>query len=348
MKDVLYPLRVLHGQLHEWRENELPYYWERFRHPGAVYLVLTPAHDNLGDHAIAYAEARMLKDLGVPYIEVSDDEINSWFRKNCLHVMNGRPILIHGGGNIGSLYPFYEQRMRSIVQKNPRSRILFMPNTMFYGDTEANQKQRLESIELYNRHEGLKLYARESISYEMMKSAYRNVGIAPDMVMYLNQCREGVSRSGCILCLRKDKERTRSAQVDDQIDEQVKRLFGTNVRNLDMVSPKRISLPEREAELEKQFDAFRHAQLVITDRLHGMIFCAITGTPCIVVNSKSHKVRGCYQWIKDLPYIRFCEDAAQIEDLYRSIPQREWQYDNSKVLPEYDSLKKDILAAYKR
>ncbi|MFB8735822.1 polysaccharide pyruvyl transferase family protein [Bacillus sp. SL00103] len=32
------------------------------------------------------------------------------------------------------------------------------------------------------------------------------------------------------------------------------------------------------------------AQVVVTDRLHGMIFCAITKTPCVVLRSFDHKV----------------------------------------------------------
>ena len=88
---------------------------------------------------------------------------------------------------------------------------------------------------------------------------------------------------------------------------------------------------------------FAGAKLVITDRLHGMVFCAITGTPCIVVDSKSPKVRGCYEWIKNLDYIRFVDDTAQISEEFQKIPKQEHRYDNSHLMKYYEELAQDIL-----
>ena len=95
-------------------------------------------------------------------------------------------------------------------------------------------------------------------------------------------------------------------------------------------------------------NAFRHTELVITDRLHGMIFSAITGTPCIVINSKSPKVRGCYEWIRHLDYIQFCDDVSRIKDIYEKMEKKKYEYDNNRLRPFYDSLKKDLLQAVRR
>ena len=69
-----------------------------------------------------------------------------------------------------------------------------------------------------------------------------------------------------------------------------------------------------------------------------MIFCAITGTPCIVVNSRSPKVRGCYEWIRHLDYIRFIDDPAALAAEYATIPQTAHVYDNSSLQHYYDEL----------
>lgn len=82
---------------------------------------------------------------------------------------------------------------------------------------------------------------------------------------------------------------------------------------------------------------------MITDRLHGMIFCAITGTPCVVINSKSPKVRDCYEWIKDLDYIQFCDDIDNLSAAMQTVSKGSHRYDNSKLLPYYEELKTDIL-----
>lgn len=342
MKDILHPLRVIHGRLHEWRENVLPFYIERFRNPHAVYLVLTPEHGNLGDQAIACAEIEMLHELGTPYIEYTWSKLKKMERARCLHVMNGRPILITGGGNLGTLWFVVEKMTRNIISENPKSQIVVFPNTLFYEDSEWGRQEFEKSIQIYNAHKSLKLFAREKTSYEVMKAAYSDVGLAPDMVLSLSKCENGSERKGCILCLRSDKEKTCSEETEHTIYEKARELFNERLSELDMVVSHTVKPSERDLEIEKQFDAFRHAELVITDRLHGMIFCVITGTPCIVLNSKSPKVRGCYEWIKDCPYIRFCEDAEDIPSLYYSIPKKEWRYDNRVLSPFYSQLNEDI------
>ena len=348
MKDILYSLRRLHGRIHEWRMNVLPLYWERIRNPRAVYLVLTPEHKNLGDHAIAQSEIQLLKELAIPYIEYSEQRLQRLADKNAFGVLNGRVILATGGGNMGTLWYYHEEMVRKIILKNPNSKIFLLPNTIVYEDTEWGKKEFQRSIEIYNTHKYLKLYAREKTSFDLMKQVYNDVSLVPDMVLSMNHCREGTCRDGCIICLRMDKERTRSDAQNQEIEQQMVALFGDKVQRLDMIKDYMIPIKERDRELEWQYDAFRHAELVVTDRLHGMIFAAITGTPCIVLDSKSPKMRGCFEWIKDLEYIRFCDDVTQISTIYQAIPNKEWEYDSTKLLPLFSSLKEDILKAVKR
>ncbi len=343
MKDLLFPLRVLHGKLNEWKENQYPLYKQRIRNPKAVYLVFTPEHGNLGDHAIAKAETSWLNSLGVSYIEVTGKTLEQWNRLQCLNVMNRRTILIHGGGYLGSIWPKSEALLRRIIVNNPQSRILLLPNTIYYEQDAEGQRDMAESVKIYNEHKHLKLYARERVSYDVMKDLYRDVALAPDMVLRLDRCESGVQRNGCILCLRSDREKTRSLQEESAVVAQVTQLFGNSVSRRDMLVHDSIPVSDRDAALEKQFDAFRHAELVVTDRLHGMIFCAITGTPCIIINSKSPKVLGCYEWIKDLPYIRYCEDVSAFTQIWQSIPKQEWKYNPNELLPLYEPLKYDIL-----
>ena len=103
-----------------------------------------------------------------------------------------------------------------------------------------------------------------------------------------------------------------------------------------------VAVSERENALNAKFAQFSGAELVITDRLHGMIFCAITGTPCIVFDSKSPKVRGCYEWIKHLDYIRFADKPEDIAEVYRAIPAGPHHYDNSHLTHYYQTLAEDI------
>lgn len=348
MKDILYPLRRLHGRIREFRTIAWPILKERIRNPEAVFLVMTPEHSNLGDHAIALAETNMLGKIGIPYIELTGAKLSCLYYTNWLKVMNGRPILINGGGNLGTLWFDVEKETRKIISDNQKSPIYILPNTFYYEDSPWGKEELEKSIQLYGKHPNLHLYAREKGSYEAMSGIYQNVKLVPDMVLSLDESGDIQQRDGCLLCLRNDCEKTRTDKDESAIFQQATALFGEKVRYTDMCVDHSVPIENRERELSWKFDEFRRASLVITDRLHGMIFCAITGTPCIVINSKSPKVRGCYAWIKHLDYIQFADQVSQITALYQAIPDGEHNYCNAHLLPYYQELKDDICKIAKR
>lgn len=321
-----------------WWYEVYPMYREYVTNARAIFFVLTPEHGNLGDHAIAEAIKKMLYDLDAHVIEISTPKLGRMRELGWLKIMNGKRIIINGGGNLGTLWFGVEQMQRDIISNNPKSTIFLMPNTIFYENTEWGRVEQVNSQRIYNAHNGLKLFARERASFELMTQLYNNVDLIPDMVLSLNESSPYTQRKGCLLCLRKDIERTLSDEEETVILAQVKLLFGDDVCHTDMVVNGRISLDRRNEELNRKFEEFRSTKLVITDRLHGMIFCAITGTPCIVVNSKSPKVRGCYEWIKDLEYVRFVNNVSDIAEEFSKIPEGSYIYDNSHLQHYYDEL----------
>jgi pyruvyl transferase EpsI len=92
-------------------------------------------------------------------------------------------------------------------------------------------------------------------------------------------------------------------------------------------------------------------EVVVTDRLHGMIFAAITGTPCVVLQNSNHKIESTHQtWLSSLSHIMLQEgyDCAQtirmVEELKR-YPIEKVQ--KSNYTNQYQSLKK-LLAGESR
>jgi pyruvyl transferase EpsI len=93
------------------------------------------------------------------------------------------------------------------------------------------------------------------------------------------------------------------------------------------------TLEKRKAVLEFKLSQFRSAKIVITDRLHGMVLAAITGTPCIVFSNYNQKVLGTYDWIKDLNYIRFVRDIEEAQKAFGELNSLEsYSPYDSKVL----------------
>lgn len=344
-KDILYPLRKLHGDLYE--KNEIRKLHAEYKkvfqaNPNTVFLVMTPEHNNIGDHAIALTETELLKELGFEYIEISGKKLYEMMWQKRLGAMNGFPIIFNGGGYMGSLWRDGEQMIREVIRSNPKSTIICLPNTIYYNDDEEGRKDFEESEKIYNVHSRLYLYAREKTSYEVMKSAYQNVKLIPDIVLSRDAYQSDAERHGCLVCLRHDHEQTRTDTEEKTVYRLAEELFPGNVADTDMVADSNISADERKKAVISKFKQFSNAELVITDRLHGMIFCAITGTPCIVINSRSPKVRGCYEWIKDLDYIRFADNVTCIKKVYETIPKTTHQYDHSELDSYFNELKNDL------
>ena len=346
MKDILYPLRRMHGCINDaWLKYKKRKQYEHVfrKNPRTVFLVLTPEHGNLGDHAIAQAETEILKKNNISYIEITGRQLREMKTRNELKLMDGFPILINGGGNLGTLWMDVETLEREIIESNPKSTIVILPNTIYYEHSVQGKVEFEKSKKIYNNHNYLFLFAREKASFLLMKEAFRNVRLVPDMVLSLNKCRKGTKRCGCTLCLRNDREKTLTDEQESIIIQQVTSLFNNDITIIDMVVPHPVTIEQRKIELEKKYDEFRSTELVITDRLHGMIFAAITGTPCIVVDSKSPKVRGCYEWIKDLNYIRFADDVSKIVNEYKQIQKGEHVYNNDHLNHYYQELEDFIL-----
>lgn len=307
------------------------------------YLVLTPEHGNLGDHAIAKAESNLLKKCRITYTEITGRELKVLSSLKKLHLLNGNPIMINGGGNLGTLWFEVEKLIRGVIIYNPDSEIIIMPSTIYYDD----MKQFYNSARIYNSHKKLHIYARESISYDMMKDVYHNVELAPDMVFSLNACKQvDYDRQGCLLCLRSDCERTLNDTDVNRIIDTLKPFFD-EITLTDTVLKYSINPSQRNSRLEEKFSEFRRAKLVITDRLHGMIFAFITGTPCIVLNSKSPKLKGCYKWIQDTNYIFFLDNTPQFHDEFEkailsSLQLNKCKYDNDFLIKNYEDIENVI------
>lgn len=351
--DYLYPLRCMYHTWLDWqdkriqRRNVMRFWRGKFAekkavNPRTAYLIMTPEHENIGDHAIAYAEEFFLKKHGIDYVEITGSRLESLRDVNGLSVMNGHPILFQGGGYLGTLWFDSEKLLRQVIRENPRSPIILLPNTIYYEPDDWGKEEFENSKVLYSHHRKLHIYARERQSFMVMEKAYPHVKLVPDMVLSMDGIPSEAERRGCLLSLRSDVEKTRTEEQEKRILQQVKSLFGENVRNSDMVADHWIPVERRETELKAKFAEFAGAELVVTDRLHGMIFCAVTGTPCIVINSKSPKVRGCYEWIRNLDYIRFAEDPSRIGEEYEKIPKGRHVFDNSHLHHYYAQLAEDI------
>lgn len=175
-----------------------------------IFILGIPEHNNLGDHAIAYA-TQLLINTKIPdafciCILESDFYLSQrWLRKN---ISTNSTIILLGGGNIGNLYWEQEDIRRLILRKYSHTKTLIFPQTIYFTKDAYGKAEMQNSINIYSKHANLTIVAREKISYEIFRKKFvnNNILLTPDIVMSINKTQKNSSREGALMCIRKDLE----------------------------------------------------------------------------------------------------------------------------------------------
>ena len=290
-------------------------------HDPRIIFVGVPLHGNLGDHAIAVAMRSFFRQHfpDMPVVEIPGDIFSENAGSFGRWIQMQDRIAVIGGGFLGSLWLNEEEMVRSVVRQFPKNRIVIFPQTVFFEDSEQGCRELEITRKLYQAHPDLHLAIRDdSIGFVQKKlcgGGFSDVFSAPDMVLHLNRSRSTGERKGVLLCFRSDKEKVVSEDAVERIQRRVSEAGDVSCRT-DTVVPYSFSARDWDAEVEEKLDEFRKTRLVITDRLHGMIFAAICGTPCIALNNSSGKIKGVWsRWMQHLPYVRFVESVEEAGSL---------------------------------
>lgn len=311
-----------------------------------LILLLIPTHGNLGDQAISCCEHMFLIDNFADYVVVEIPDICWEYEKKKVMscIKKDDCLLIHGGGFLGDLWEECEQQLREIVRAFPENRILVLPQSVFFGDNEHGREQANVSSHIYTMHPHLFLCVREKNSYECVKRNLlirdmNNCFLMPDIVTYYEGDLSKYIRSDkVLLCLRSDKEKSIEAEFINSIESELADA-GLEFSYTDTVVPYRIFPDRRNEEVSKKIQEFAQCKFVITDRLHGMLLSAISGTPCLFMDNCSKKVSGTYEWIKNLEYIKPLKDIDSLKTFISQLEDgQEYHYTNEHLQPYYDKL----------
>lgn len=277
-----------------------------------VWILGTPEHGNLGDQAIVYAMHNFVKCTlpDIKMYEITERQLEEQLDDLLLSVGPRDIILLVGGGNLGDLYLGPQKARRIIIKNFPNNRMILFPQSVYFQDPNSIKGEAI----LLSSHSNLTLCAREKGSFDYMKKyfTYNQILLTPDIVLSLSIKYKDTKRNGAIALIRLDKESilTQSDLYD------LKALLTKKFKSVTFGDTiVRHPCRDREEEINKKLQQIRSAELVITDRLHGAIFAAISNTPCIILPNHYHKVEGMYEWLKRMPYIRFCQDFSQLSTI---------------------------------
>ena len=286
-------------------------------------LISTPMHGNLGDQAIVYSQIRFLQDCEVKNI-VEIGSVNYLRYRSVIDklVSPNDVIVIDGGGNIGSLWPTEANRINDIVTRFKANPIIIFPETAFFSDDGAGRASYHNTQKAFDQHGNLHVFLRDNSSYDQMRKMLPNgnVYLCPDIVLYLKGKLDLTKqqRKDAFLCMRNDIEKALSKSEMDEVLQTI-REKNMEAKLGDTVIPGYVTAQTRNRELKKMWEQFSSSRLVITDRLHGMLFSYITNTPCLAFNNSNGKVLAQYLWIKNSKGIEVSEEGDDISTAIDSL-----------------------------
>lgn len=310
----------------QYRKGLSESYYKESEEP-IVYFVGSPDHQNIGDHAIATVTMEYIQDMmpGTKVREISIDKFARRLPDLKRKISDKDIIVLQGGGNMGNIYWRNERIRWEIIKNFPDNRIYIFPETIYYDETAFGQAEKAISEQIYNNHNKLTICAREQVSFDIMKELYPkcNVLLTPDIVCYTSRWKEVGDRNGALLMLRSDIEK--SIEDTKFVGDTVEKM-GYSISYADMMYQKKgyIGKYNRDRIVSAKISQLSKSELVVTDRLHGMILSAITGTPCVVFWGYNHKIKSYYDtWFKDVSYIELIDNVSELENAMARVLDKE-------------------------
>lgn len=266
--------------------------------PKLLYLLFPPPRlPNIGDHAQILAILAWLREEfpARPILEVDKDQVLELMPALRRIVTRDDVIFIHSGGNLGDRAMWSETGRRSIIRNFPDNKIVSLPQTIFFGDTERGRRELATTKGIYNRHSNLLVMGRDRVSYELAKEYFADCATmcAPDFVLSLPaRPPEQTREKRILLCLRNDNESALS-EADRQF---LRESLPLPVEEFDTTLEHPILRKDLEGTVESTLRLFERFSVVVTDRFHGVIFSVLTRTPCVAVSTVDHKLASSAEW----------------------------------------------------
>ena len=278
-------------------------------------LVDYPGHSNVGDSAIWLGERTYLDRLGAVVTYACDA---STYSEEKLRARAGSgPILIHGGGNLGDLWPRHQELREAVIRAFPRNKIIQLPQTLWFNGQENLDRAR----DAFDSHPDLTLLVRDLRSLELARSNFRATSLlCPDMAFALGPlARAGAPDQDIVCLLRQDIESAGHAlaveglsalSVDWLGDQPSARLWlerflvaqrCRHPRVSDWCAPVLVPLQPKlwdglaRERVQRGCAVLSRGKVVITDRLHGHIICLLLGIPHVVLDNSYQKVSSFYE-----------------------------------------------------
>ena len=287
-----------------------------------IFLIATAEHDNIGDSAIAQSMINLAKKHFSQYKIVEINVYEYFDKKNWFYsILNKKDMIwIAGGGNLGNVYLPEELVRRDVIENVKNNPIFIFPQSIYFTEDEKGKNEAEISAKIYENNTNLTLFVRDCISFDIAEKIFPKTRkfLIPDIACSY-QYESNFSREGILCCIRDLNDE--SGLDEEKYNNIFNVLKNQNVK-VDYsknIYKSNVTRDIRKDVVKNELDMFAKHKLVVTDRLHGLIFSIITKTPCIVLKSQNHKIKGFIEFLKDSNCVKYLD--TNVESLDDSIQE---------------------------
>lgn len=286
------------------------------------FLLDVPEYGNLGDQAIFYAEKKFLKEKNITNNLIT---IKSYYIDNeeCYKYIISKiskkdVIFLTGGGSLDNNGYIVVERFVKIINDLKNNKIIIFPQTIMFNSNNVGIELLHKTKNAFEKHNDLHIFVREKNSYNYVVSNYNcNIYLVPDIVLYLtNSIKELKKNNKVLILFRKDKESIMKNDIKNKVIQILKNKINkieyndTFIKSFIFKARGKYFINSNR-DLIKFWQKCSKSEYIITDRLHGMIFGAITKTKTIAFNNSNGKIGGVYEWLKSSNYVKFVNNLEE-------------------------------------
>lgn len=294
---------------------------------GPLALVDFPDHSNVGDSAIWLGETAWFeKARRQPAYTAS---LKDYSADDLAAAAPEGPILIHGGGNFGTVWPKHEELRLHLLERFRGRPLIQMPQSIHYAD-DPSRDRMARAIAAHGR---FTLLVRDAPSYELATAHFDcEVRLCPDAALFLGRQRRGRPRTDVLALMRTDHERSVAAggapdvTIVDWLDERPRERDLVRAR----VKLATLTAPDAQAKrwtrqsllaawrLRRGLRLLSQGRAVVTDRLHAHILSLLLDVPHVVLDNSYGKVsRFVAEWTRDYRGLQRADDFGDACSLAR-------------------------------
>jgi exopolysaccharide biosynthesis predicted pyruvyltransferase EpsI len=309
--------------------------------PGArVALLDYPFHTNVGDSLIWLGELAYLRARGCEVVFSStlahhrDESLRGLIRSVDI-------ILLHGGGNFGTIWPSFQNFREKVISGFPDVPIVQLPQSVFFDDDAGLAR----TASVVGRHKNFTMFVRDRASLDLLsKSFHCNVRLCPDSAFMLgpvNRSQSPATTAGdaqLLVLSRTDKERLSSGVSQslgasgypnvmevDWLEECSRELWVLRAEKAMRLLSRFLPLGHRPVfdvwnilareRMRRGVDILSQGDIIVTDRLHAHILSVLMGKPHVVFDNNNNKLSGFYnEWTLNTPGITLVEGGGGVLD----------------------------------